>query len=65
MSCWVGSEDVGASVGKRLRNTLIGVLLAPISSAATTYVLFWSLFKGDPKSFEVIAKAKPGEKASV
>jgi hypothetical protein len=58
-SCWIGSKDEGASLGKRIGNTLVGTLLAPISSFLTTYVLIYSVFKGDPKKFEVIAKSAP------
>ena len=40
-------------------NTLVGVVLAPITSFATTAVLIISVLMGDPKSFEVIAKSDP------
>jgi multisubunit Na+/H+ antiporter MnhG subunit len=56
---WIGSNDQGATLRLRLWNTLVGTLLAPVSSFMTTYVLIVSLFKGEPKSFEVIAKLKP------
>lgn len=57
-ACWIGSKDDGASLGRRILNTAVGTLLAPVTSFLTFYVLIWSLIKGDPKSFEVIAKAK-------
>ena len=56
---WIGSNDQGATLRLRLWNTLVGTVLAPVSSLMTTYVLIVSLFKGEPKSFEVIAKSKP------
>ena len=56
---WIGSNDQGATLRLRLWNTLVGTLLAPVSSFMTTYVLIVSLFTGEPKSFEVIAKSKP------
>jgi cellulose synthase/poly-beta-1,6-N-acetylglucosamine synthase-like glycosyltransferase len=56
---WIGSNDQGATLRLRLWNTLVGTLLAPVSSLMTTYVLIVSLFTGEPKSFEVIAKSKP------
>ena len=59
LSAWISSEDEGATLPTRIGNTLVGVLLAPITSFLTTAVLVWSLFKGRPKKFEVIAKAAP------
>ena len=58
-ACWIGSEDEGASVLRRLINTVVGVVLAPITSFATTAVLIISVLMGDPKRFEVIAKSHP------
>ena len=58
-STWIGSKDEGASLATRLKNTVIGVLLAPITSFLTTAILIYSLFKGNPKKFEVIAKSAP------
>ena len=58
-SSWIGSKDEGASIWRRLGNTAVGTLLAPVSSFLTFYVLVLSILKGDPKSFEVIAKANP------
>ena len=58
-ACWIGSEDEGASVLRRLINTVVGVVLAPITSFATTAVLIISVLMGDPKRFEVIAKSDP------
>jgi hypothetical protein len=58
-ACWIGSKDEGASVWKRIGNTIVGTLLAPVTSFLTFYVLILSIAKGDPKSFEVIAKSNP------
>ena len=38
---------------------IVGTLLAPVTSFLTFYVLILSIAKGDPKSFEVIAKSNP------
>lgn len=62
-SCWVGSEDEGASTWDRIANTAIGIVLAPISSFLTTFVLLYGLAKGDPRRFEVIAKSRQVELA--
>ncbi len=55
-SCWIGSKEENVSLRTRVKNTAVGTLLAPITSFVTSYVLVISIFKGDPKKFEVIQK---------
>ncbi len=59
VAAWISAEGEGVTLPKRIGNTLVGVLLAPVTSFLTSAVLIWSLFKGRPKKFEVIAKAAP------
>ena len=63
MACWIGANDEGASLGKRIGNTIVGVLLAPITAFLTISVLLYNILKGDPKKFEVIQKSAPTAKA--
>lgn len=61
--------SVGASYEKnsrsfKIKQTIIGVLLAPITSMTSIVVFFTVLFKGNPKKFEVIAKAKPEKRGA-
>ncbi len=58
LASWISSRDVDATLLDRLRNTLVGTLLAPITSAITTYVTLLNIVQGDPGGFEVIAKTK-------
>jgi len=56
---YVGASHEDTKWPKRIKDTVIGIVLAPVSSAATMLVFFIVLFKGDPKKFEVIAKVQP------
>ena len=56
---YVGASYEDTKWPKRIKDTVIGIVLAPVSSAATMLVFFIVLFKGDPKKFEVIAKVQP------
>jgi len=56
---YVGASHEDATTGQRWKNTIIGTLMAPISSMATMVVFIIVLFKGNPKKFEVIAKVRP------
>jgi integral membrane sensor domain MASE1 len=58
LASWISSRDVDASLADRLRNTLVGTLMAPVTSAITTYVTLLNIVQGDPGGFEVIAKTK-------
>jgi hypothetical protein len=57
-ACWVGSSHEDRSTWLRVRDTGIGVLLAPVTSFMTIVVMFIVIAKGDPKKFEVIAKTR-------
>jgi Glycosyl transferase family group 2 len=58
-ACWIGSSYEDRTTMQRLRDAVIGIILAPITSALGFFVILICLFKGDPKRFEVIAKTKP------
>jgi hypothetical protein len=59
LACWVGSGTTSATWGWRLRATIIGTVLAPVSSLVTSYVLLLSVLRGAPTTFDVIAKERP------
>jgi hypothetical protein len=56
---YVGASHEDATRTQRIKNTIIGTLLAPVSSFATMVVFTIVVFKGNPKKFEVIAKVRP------
>jgi hypothetical protein len=60
IACWIGSSIKGRTMGIRIRDAVIGVLLSPITSFMTFLVIVVCLIRGDPKKFEVIAKVRPG-----
>jgi len=59
MAGWIGASETGATIAKRVRGALGAALLAPITSALSTFVQIQCILKGDPGGFEVIAKAQP------
>jgi hypothetical protein len=61
---WIGAGYFGHSMARRIRDTAVGTLLAPVTSAMGFAVIIYCLFKGDPKKFEVIAKVKPVQPTS-
>jgi hypothetical protein len=62
--CWIGANEDGVPLWKKILNTAIGTLLAPASAAITAYVIIRNFIKGDPKAFEVIDKVNPAATGS-
>jgi hypothetical protein len=55
-ACWIGANEDDVPLRRKILNTFIGTILAPVSAAVTTYAIIRNVIKGDPKSFEVIQK---------
>jgi hypothetical protein len=62
LACWIGANEEGASMPKRIGNTAVGIILAPITAFITISVLLINVLRGDPRGFEVIAKSAPKAK---
>ena len=60
-ACWIGANEDGVPLRRKIRNTVIGTVLAPVSAAITVYAILRNVVKGDPKSFEVIQKTIPAK----